>query len=97
MTWKIRIPYGHGIQGWGNTMKITKKALKQIIKEELEDALDGAALVTEADEGMPAFGSEVSPDSVRSGPVHDPRVLAELQAQTVLLQQILSAWRTDSR
>jgi hypothetical protein len=43
----MRIPYGHGIQEWVNTMKITKQGvhnvkitkskLKQIIKEELED------------------------------------------------------------
>ena len=70
--------YGHGIQEWGNIMKLTKKALKQLIKEEL------------------TTGPDIEPEvlkeyDVQSRPVHDPRVLAELQAQTILLQNILAA------
>ena len=85
MTLKTYMLYGHGIQEWGNIMKLTKKALKQLIKEEL------------------TTGPDIEPEvlkeyDVQSRPVHDPRVLAELQTQTrelqahtILLQNILAA------
>ena len=53
-------------------MKITKKALKQLIKEELENTLNEEDL-------DPEMGGR---------PVYDVKVLSELQAQTVLLRQI---------
>ena len=49
---KIRIAYGHGIQEWGNTMKITKNKLKQLIKEEVS-ALDGEAPAAPSSDKLP--------------------------------------------